>query len=136
MFDEDWAAPTLKEVPFWREGMFPEEYEEERAYMIQNWNTVIKGQYAPLWKRQQEQLDADQKFFFFIQKWAEERKCTFEAESCDGRESPELIDGMAVDDVWGWLLPEGVSEREDEYYGCLEWEVQEGKLQLRWKADS
>lgn len=80
-------------------------------------------------------MNTDQKFFFFIKKWAEERKCTFDVESCDGRESPEWIDGMAVDDVWGWLLPEGVSEHKDEYYGCLEWKVEGGKLQLHWNTE-
>ncbi len=48
---QDWATPTLKEVPFWREDMSPEEYEKERTYMIHNWDSVIKGQYIPLWKQ-------------------------------------------------------------------------------------
>lgn len=32
MEDKDWETPTLKEAPFWREGMTPEEYDEEREY--------------------------------------------------------------------------------------------------------
>lgn len=48
-------------------------------------------------------MNPDQKFFAFIQAWARKRNCRFEIENFDGRESPDLIDGMAVDDVWGWL---------------------------------
>ena len=62
----------------------------------------------------------------------EKANCTFEIEACDGRESPDLIDGMAVDDVWGWLLPDGVTEKDDDYFGCLEWSVNDGKLELSW----
>ena len=29
---EDWARGTIKETPFWRDGMSVEEYEEERNY--------------------------------------------------------------------------------------------------------
>ena len=54
---QEWATPTLKEVPFWREDMSPEEYERERTYMIQNWNAVLQGRYSPLWK----QAEADRR---------------------------------------------------------------------------
>lgn len=54
---QEWATPTLKEVPFWREDMSPEEYERERTYMIQNWNAVLQGRYVPLWK----QAEADRR---------------------------------------------------------------------------
>lgn len=53
MMEEDWATPTLKEVPFWRDGMTPEEYEEERTYMIKNWDAVLGCTYVPLWKQKQ-----------------------------------------------------------------------------------
>ena len=56
----------------------------------------------------------------------------FEIENFDGRESPDLIDGMAVDDVWGWLLPEGVTEKDDDHFGCVEWRLNNGKLELSW----
>lgn len=79
-------------------------------------------------------MDPDQKFLRFIEMWAAERESKFTPQACDGRESPELIAGMAVDDVWGWLLPEGETELKDEYFGCLEWNVQNGKLELRWKT--
>lgn len=79
-------------------------------------------------------MDADQKFIAFIDEWAKQRGCTFEIENFDGRESPDLIDGMAVDDVWGWLLPEGVTEKDDEHFGCIEWSEQNGKLCLAWKT--
>ena len=29
---KDWAHPTLKEVPFWREDMTPEEYDVDEIY--------------------------------------------------------------------------------------------------------
>ncbi len=45
----DWAHPTLKEVPYWREGMTPEEYEIEREYYCKNFNLVRKRKYFPLW---------------------------------------------------------------------------------------
>ena len=56
--EKDWATPTLKEVPFWRDDMSPEEYEEERTYMIKNWDLVMKCQYVPLWKQKQQVCDA------------------------------------------------------------------------------
>lgn len=77
-------------------------------------------------------MNPDQKFFEFIGQWARDRGCTFEPQACDGRES--MIDGMAIDDVWGWLLPEGVTEKDDTHFGCLEWSVENGHLALRWNA--
>ena len=77
-------------------------------------------------------MDADQKFFAFIMQWAKERKCTFIVHGCDGRESDHLIDGMAADDVWGWLLPEGIAEPSDEHFGCVEWKEADGHLELEW----
>ena len=59
-------------------------------------------------------MNPDQKFFEFIKQWARDRGCTFEPQACDGRES--MIDGMAIDDVWGWLLPEGVTEKDDAHF--------------------
>ena len=50
-------------------------------------------------------MDPDQKFIAFVYKWAKQHKCTFVIDDFDGHESPDLIDGMAVDDVWGWLFP-------------------------------
>ena len=47
----DWASSTLKEVPFWREDMSPEEYEIEREYFAKNYELVKKGEYVPLWKQ-------------------------------------------------------------------------------------
>ena len=54
MDKNDWATPTLKEVPFWRDDMGPEEYDIEREYMAKNWHLVQEGQYAPLWKQIQK----------------------------------------------------------------------------------
>lgn len=80
-------------------------------------------------------MDADQKFFHFLSKWAKERNCTFVEQGCDGRESDHLIDGMAADDVWGWLLPEGVTEPSDEYFGCIVWDEKNGHLVLKWENE-
>lgn len=77
-------------------------------------------------------MDADQKFMAFVQEWARAQNCTFEVENFDGREPPEPIDGMAVDDVWGWLLPEGVTKPDDDYFGCVEWSEEDGKVHLKW----
>ena len=51
---DDWSSPTLKEVPFWREGMSQEEYEVEREYYAQNFHLVKEGSYVPLWRLRQQ----------------------------------------------------------------------------------
>ena len=51
--EKNWATETLKEVPFWREGMSPEEYEVERTYYYNNWDLVESLKYVPLWKQKQ-----------------------------------------------------------------------------------
>jgi hypothetical protein len=48
---KEWASATLKEVPFWREDMGPEEYDREREYLAKNWDLVRNGTYVPLWKQ-------------------------------------------------------------------------------------
>ena len=48
----DWANETLKEVPFWRDDMNPEEYEIERYYFISHWDDFKNGKYVPLWKQE------------------------------------------------------------------------------------
>jgi hypothetical protein len=47
----NWASGTLKEVPFWREDMSPEEYDIEREYLAKHWNDYQIGKYVPLWKQ-------------------------------------------------------------------------------------
>ena len=49
----DWATGTLKEVPFWREDMSVEEYEEERNYLNQYWTDYMNNRYIPLSKQKQ-----------------------------------------------------------------------------------
>lgn len=49
--NEDWAIPTLKEVPFWRKGMTPEEYDVGREYLGKNYHLFINMTYEPLWKQ-------------------------------------------------------------------------------------
>lgn len=51
--EKNWATETLKEVPFWREDMTPEEYEVERTYYYNNWDLVESLKYVPLWKQKQ-----------------------------------------------------------------------------------
>ena len=52
--NKDWATPTLKEVPFWREGMGQEEYDIEREYLAKNFHLVRQNLYVPLWKQNKE----------------------------------------------------------------------------------
>ena len=49
----DWARGTIKEVPFWREDMSVEEYEEERNYLNQHQTDYMNNRYIPLWKQKQ-----------------------------------------------------------------------------------
>lgn len=79
-------------------------------------------------------MNPDQKFFNFIDNWAAAQGCVFIEQGCDGRESADLIDGMAADDVWGWLLPKGVTEKNDDFFGCIEWSIRDNKLILTWNA--
>lgn len=77
-------------------------------------------------------MNPDQKFHAFLMDWAQKQGRRLVIQTCDGRESPDLIDGMAVDDVWGWLLPEGATDKSEDDFGCVEWSVQDGHLNLRW----
>lgn len=49
--ESDWATYSLMEAPFWRNGMTPEEYEEEREYYYMHLEDVKKGTYKPLWQQ-------------------------------------------------------------------------------------
>ncbi len=49
-----WASGTIKEVPFWREDMSVEEYEEERIYLYEHWDDLQNGKYVPLWKQKEK----------------------------------------------------------------------------------
>lgn len=51
MEEINWATGTLKEVPFWREGMQPDEYDKEREYLATHFDDFKKGKYIPLWKQ-------------------------------------------------------------------------------------
>ena len=50
MQEKDWARGTLKEVPFWRKDMQPEEYDYERSYLHQNWENYTNGKYIHIVK--------------------------------------------------------------------------------------
>lgn len=56
---QDWATETLKEAPFWREDMSPEEYEDERSYLHENWNRFMNGDYVPLWEQKRIKSSED-----------------------------------------------------------------------------
>ena len=45
--NKGWASATLKEVPFWRDDMGPEEYEIERTYYLQNFHLKQKWLVGP-----------------------------------------------------------------------------------------
>jgi len=48
--NKDWAPFQLKENVFWREGMTPEEFDEEREYLYRyHWEDFMQGDYLPLW---------------------------------------------------------------------------------------
>lgn len=47
--NKGWASATLKEVPFWRDDMEPEEYDREREYYSKNFHLLRAGAYLPLW---------------------------------------------------------------------------------------
>lgn len=52
MAENNWAPHSVREVPFWRNDMSPEEYEVERTYYYQNYYTTVRtGEYLPLWKQ-------------------------------------------------------------------------------------
>lgn len=51
MDNKNWATETLKEAPYWREGMSVEEYEKERNYFHQHIAEWTNGKYIPLWKQ-------------------------------------------------------------------------------------
>lgn len=52
--DNNWSSPTLREVPFWREGMTQDEYELEREYYAKNFHLLREGGYIPLWKQKSD----------------------------------------------------------------------------------
>jgi len=51
--ESDWASPSLKEAPFWRDGMTPEEYDVEREYLGRNYHLLLDGTYEPLWRQKE-----------------------------------------------------------------------------------
>jgi len=47
----NWAPPTLREMPFWRDGMTPEEFDREREYYYDHYDDLKNGTYKPLWRQ-------------------------------------------------------------------------------------
>ena len=57
---EDWATPLMKEFPFWRDGMSPEEFDIEREHFYKWFNDVRENGwklYAPLWKQKKRKTE-------------------------------------------------------------------------------
>lgn len=50
---DDWPM-ILKEYPFIRKGMTPEEYDKEKDYFFKNYASYRDGSYTPLWKQETE----------------------------------------------------------------------------------
>jgi len=54
---KEWAPYSLREAPFYHKSITPEEYESERMYYYENFETLVKeGKYKPLWKQKQENI--------------------------------------------------------------------------------
>lgn len=52
MNNTDWADHNVKEVPYWYDGITPEEYLKEEAYYYAHYNDLVtKGKYKPLWQQ-------------------------------------------------------------------------------------
>ncbi|MCM1115614.1 MAG: hypothetical protein NC397_08980 [Clostridium sp.] len=52
MDKQNWAVPELRKYPWWRDNMTPEEYDEERDYYYENFESLVKkGLYKPLWQQ-------------------------------------------------------------------------------------
>ena len=86
-----------------------------------------------------ELVKADIKFHDFLTEWIKKQNCRFVMESFLGREPKEFIDGMAVDDVSGYLIPLDLEEEPEDYgkyYGWIEWSMEDGKLVLTWNKET
>lgn len=50
--NNEWANASIKETPYWRDGMSVDEYEKERLYYYKHLKDVKEGRYKPLWKKE------------------------------------------------------------------------------------
>ena len=50
---EDWATFSMKEYIFWRNGMTPEEFEDEQLYYWKMCASRRMDEYVPLWKQKE-----------------------------------------------------------------------------------
>lgn len=51
--NNNWASCSLKEAPYWHDGMSAEEYETERNYFNIHLEDFYNGTYKPLWKQKE-----------------------------------------------------------------------------------
>lgn len=47
----EWLTPTMKEAPFYYDGITPEEYDKENNYFQRHFADYLKNKYTPLWKQ-------------------------------------------------------------------------------------
>lgn len=47
----EWLTPTMKEAPFYYDGITPEEYDRENNYFQKHFGEYMKNKYVPLWKQ-------------------------------------------------------------------------------------
>lgn len=52
--ENDWLTPTMKETPFYFEGISPEEYEEENKYWKTHFEQYLNRTYKPLWQQRKK----------------------------------------------------------------------------------
>ena len=53
MEDDKWITPTMKEAPFYYEGITPEEYDIENIYYQSHFDEYLNNKYKPLWKQKE-----------------------------------------------------------------------------------
>ncbi len=75
-------------------------------------------------------MDADQKYIAYLEQWAKEQGKRFIIEDFDARET--LFEGMAVAEVWGWLIAED-EKPDDSNFGLLQWSLDGGALKLTFE---
>ncbi len=76
--------------------------------------------------------EKEQKYIDFVIKQAQERGFIFIVDTGDGRDFE--TDDMYIEDLCGWLCPEGApleEQKKEKYYCFAEWEIKkDGSLQV------
>lgn len=55
--NNQWAPETIREAPYWEDGMTPSEYDAERHYYLTHYEDIRSGKikYVPLSQRGEKQ---------------------------------------------------------------------------------